>query len=280
MEVATSLAGQTVPMITQIVFGLGIAVCFLLPVILLILVKRKSGISIMTFFCGILVFFLFSTLLESMCHGVFLGESSPFGTLFTDNPILYALYVGLAAGIFEETGRYVAFRFFLKNDTNKKSSLIYGLGHGGIEMIMIGGVGFLSVMSMSLLVNQQGVAQILAQIPADSIPAYEESLTQLFGTSGFLYFMTILERVMALTIQLSLSVLVFYAVRKKQIKVFLGAIGLHALSNAAAGLYQAGLVTNVYLMEGIMLIITAGIVYIAYQFYKKYEVPADTKQTE
>ena len=53
---------------------------------------------------------------------------------------LYALYGGLAAGLFEETGRLLAFRFILKPHTARITALSYGIGHGGIEAFWVMGL--------------------------------------------------------------------------------------------------------------------------------------------
>ena len=49
------------------------------------------------------------------------------------------LYGGLMAGVFEETGRYVSFKWFLKKETRIQDGLSYGIGHGGIEAMLIVG---------------------------------------------------------------------------------------------------------------------------------------------
>jgi uncharacterized membrane protein YhfC len=50
----------------------------------------------------------------------------------------------LTAGVFEETARYIAYRFLLK-EHNMENGLIYGVGHGGIESIMLVGVNVVTI---------------------------------------------------------------------------------------------------------------------------------------
>ena len=50
----------------------------------------------------------------------------------TGNIWFYALYGGIAAGVFEETGRFTAMKFWMKKSLSKESSFMYGVGHGGI----------------------------------------------------------------------------------------------------------------------------------------------------
>lgn len=43
----------------------------------------------------------------------------------------------LAAGIFEETARLIGFHLLKKSYPTFATSLAYGLGHGGIEMLIM-----------------------------------------------------------------------------------------------------------------------------------------------
>lgn len=84
-----------------------------LPIGLLIFAKIKYKASIATFFIGAGTFILFAMLLEQCLHtGVIalLGGADKL----TANIWLYALYGGTAAAVFEETGRWIAIKFFLK----------------------------------------------------------------------------------------------------------------------------------------------------------------------
>ena len=57
------------------------------------------------------------------------------------------------AALFEETGRYIAFRIFLKNHTERETAVSYGLGHGGIECIIVLGLGHLQNYTYCQLIN-------------------------------------------------------------------------------------------------------------------------------
>ena len=61
------------------------------------------------------------------------------------NPVLLALVAGLFPGLFEETGRLVAFNTVLKKRKNRETSISYGIGHGGFEVILILGITYIPV---------------------------------------------------------------------------------------------------------------------------------------
>ena len=83
-----------------------------LPIGVMIVLHKKGG-KWSTFFIGVAIFIIFAMILESILHSLIF--MSPLGKTLQANLWLYALYGGLTAGLFEETGRFLAFRYFLKN---------------------------------------------------------------------------------------------------------------------------------------------------------------------
>ena len=82
---------------------------------------------------------LFAFILESGAHRIVL--SLPAGSVIKGSIWLYALYGGFMAGLFEETGRYLAFSFALKKYRAKNvNALMYGAGHGGFEAVVVVGL--------------------------------------------------------------------------------------------------------------------------------------------
>ena len=59
-----------------------------------------------------MTFFLAVIVLEGLAHSLVL--TGPYGQKIWETPWLYALYGGLAAGIFEETGRLAAMKLLKK----------------------------------------------------------------------------------------------------------------------------------------------------------------------
>lgn len=52
-------------------------------------------------------------------------------------PLLYGFLLTLSAGLFEEGGRFIFRDKFLKGNNSKKDAIIFGLGHGLIEVIFV-----------------------------------------------------------------------------------------------------------------------------------------------
>ena len=92
---------------SMVCMAVSMAICFLLPLGLALFFRRQGG-RWRDFFLGAAVFFLFALVLEQGGHSLVLN--GPLGQTITGNLLLYALYGGLMAGLFEEVGRLVAFR--------------------------------------------------------------------------------------------------------------------------------------------------------------------------
>ena len=117
--------------IAIIIFNMALGLLF--PIVLMLVVKRKYQLGVKPFFLGCLTMFLFALVLEQIVHAVVLG--SPIGSAIQNNFWAMALYGGLMAGLFEETGRFVTMRFLLKKEqSNDHNAIMYGIGHGGIRM--------------------------------------------------------------------------------------------------------------------------------------------------
>ena len=197
-------------------------VTFALPLGLMLWYQRKGG-RWSSFFAGAGTFILFALLLEQLFHALVLF--SPLGGTIQNTLWLYALYGGLAAGLFEETGRFVAFRFFLKKQKEPITALAYGAGHGGVEAVLI--VGLTMVNNIVLLaVANSGTAL------EPSMAAAAEALA---ATAAGMFLWSAFERVVAIILHIALSVLVFAAVREaKKHGFFVAAVLIHAGVDALA----------------------------------------------
>ena len=104
---------MSVPALSIVFMAVAMAFAFVAPVLLLLYYKKK-GADLLPFFVGAAVFVIFALILESLVHNIVL-KGLPVGEKIMGNTLLYALYGGLAAGVFEETGRFLAFKTVLKN---------------------------------------------------------------------------------------------------------------------------------------------------------------------
>ncbi len=259
---------ESVPVLSITGMAAALFVSFALPIALFIYSKKKLQARTAPFFIGCGVFVVMVILLESLAHNLILGST---GTAITGSPLLYALYGGLMAALFEETGRYVAMRFFVK-PLDFDNAFMYGVGHGGIEAMILIGLSMISNIVSSAMINSGAMAASLAAMDADTAAKTVVSLSALWQTPSAYFFLGGLERVIAITLHISLSLLVFRAVRYGEKKHLLLAYFLHFLVDAATVLINAYL--PLWTVELVSAALTAGTVYLAKRACKNESAPA------
>lgn len=204
-----------------------------LPIALCIIVWRKTRARISSFFIGAATFVIFALILEQLLHTVVLSVS---GTVIKENIWLYALYGGLAAGVFEETGRYLAMKLCMKKNLDRQNAIMYGVGHGGIEAVLLMGMTYVSNLVVAMMINSGQIAAILSMSGVNDA-TYELAMTQLMTlstTRPLMFYLGGLERVCAIIFHISASYLVYLAVKEKKLPWYLLAVLLHFLMDALA----------------------------------------------
>jgi len=244
-----------------------------LPVVLFILWRRKYGLKAVPMLIGIAAFVMFAMVLEQIVHMIVLQPQAD-GTiaLVTENPALYVMYAALAAGVFEETARFLSFKLIRKRYDGIGTSLAYGIGHGGVEAVLLAGFAMISSLIMSLTINSGNAAVlgddpvILAQIDA------------LIDTESWLFLISGLERTIAITVHISLSIFVWCAVTVNgKIWMYPAAVLMHALVNIAPAMFQAGAIESIMLVEGIIFVLAVFIAFGAYRVCKMIESDTENR---
>jgi len=254
---------STVPALSIAAMAVTLVISFGLPIYLCVRYKRR-GAHLRNFFLGCAVFVLFVLVLEQLLHTVVLNR---FEIFFTENVFAYALYGGFAAGLFEETGRYLAMRFLMKKTLNKRESLMYGAGHGGIEAMLLVGLTYISNISAAFTINSGAAAALPEELLAQ--------LSPLMVTPSWIFLMGGLERVSAIILHISLSYLVYRAVKDRKPGFYFLALFLHFAVDALTVLLTSfGL--NMLVFELLLLAVMALLALRVRRMYAaETEPPAD-----
>ncbi len=188
----------------------GILVCYVVPIGgLIVCMRRKKGAG-KAFGIGMLAFVISQLVIRIPVLQLVLPQFAWF-TVLQMRPWDYGIFLGLSAGIFEETARWVGVRFFLKGKRELEHGLSFGLGHGGIEAMILVGLNFIA--GLWMVIAGQG-----ALFPADAKEVF------MAGT----------ERLYAIAFHVGASLLVMYGVRRgKAFRYLLGAVVLHTVMDAA-----------------------------------------------
>lgn len=232
---------------------LGAVLAIAAPVCLTaIWIKRKRE-PFSTVFIGAVTFLLFAIILEKPIQNVLIFPTvmglpdQAISRFLNANPVLLALAAGLFPGLFEETGRLVAYKTVLRKRRNKETSISHGIGHGGFEVMFLLGITYIQYIAYAVMINngtfQSLVAQIVAQAPeqAANVSSVVNLLTA-FSASDLA--MSFMERIFAVMFHVGASILVFYACQDRaKLWLYPLAILLHTALDFIAALSLFGVIT-------------------------------------
>ena len=235
-----------------IALGLGVLLAVIIPIAIALIWKFWKHEKFTTILVGAATFVLFALILEKTIQNALvfpttMGLPDHAASQFINaRPILWALVLGLFPGVFEETGRFVAFKTVLRNRRNRETSISYGIGHGGFEVILVLGINYIVYIVYAVMINTGTFQGIINQV-AEQAPFQEEAIRALADQLAVFSFADIgagiFERVFAFLFHVGASILVFYAARDKgRFWLYPLAILLHTALDSLAGLNMAKVV--------------------------------------
>jgi uncharacterized membrane protein YhfC len=223
--------------------GLGCAALISLsaPFIVFWICRKRMTLPGRNIVLGAATFVLFALVLEGSMHWYVLKLNPVTAAWMKVHGWGFAIYGASAAAIFEETGRWLAMRVFVRNVGEPGSAVSYGLGHGGAESIIVGFLGQVQAIALSVLANAGLLDRLLAgRLPHDTLVKIQNALAHadfpLVLMGGF-------ERVWALLIQIACSLLVWRAVARKDFRWFAAALAAHFSIDSVAAAAQRGYVS-------------------------------------
>ncbi len=154
---------------------------------------------------GVLTFTVFQILLRIPLLQFVLPNMDWFLVMTAVMPMFTAAFYGVTASLFEELGRYLVMKLALKKRTSFFDGLSFGIGHGGIEAVLLVGVN----------------ALILLFYPPTTV-------------SSLSMFAAGMERIFAMTCHIAWSVMVMKSVREKKLRWLFIPLVLHAVLDTGA----------------------------------------------
>jgi uncharacterized membrane protein YhfC len=214
-----------------------------LPILLWIYFTRKFALSWKLILAGALTF-----IASQVLHiPLVLGMNSLLQTL----PLLVnAIILGLLAGVFEETARYILFKFILRDSKSWKEGILVGLGHGGIEAVLL---GILAAVGFATMIGYRSIdLSTVPGIPADQLELARQQVEAYWSVPSYMALMGFVERVFAICLHVSLSVMVLYAIVYGKPVWFWLALLWHAFVDAVA--VYVGQQVGILAVEGIVAV--------------------------
>ena len=227
-------------------FTLSVLLMILVPVFLAGLFHRRFQAPWILFMVGTLTF-IGSQIVHIPLNNLLVKWQLLPKTGVTDSSISLlqtALILGLTAGLCEETARLIGY-WFLKKYRSLEDGIMLGLGHGGVEAMLFGGV--LTAATLSSLVPLIGTNLSALNLNPDQLSALTVQLSSISGSPWISAGAPLLERLLAMTLHVTFSVMVLQTFRKHNITYYLAAIVYHMLIDMGA-VYAAAKLTNTYLI--------------------------------
>jgi len=228
-----------------------------LPIFLFIFLHKKYDAKILPLIIGAVAFIIFALILERIVHSIVYKNFS-----LREKPLLFIFYAPFMAGIFEETARFISFKILKKKFTGISTGLSYGIGHGGIESVLLAGFSMMAGLVFSILINTGNIEIITDKLQGETLDQLNIQLSTISTTPSYMFLLSGVERIFAISIQISLSVIVFYSVFcNNKLWLFPLAIILHAIIDFSPAAFQVGIIKNILLVY-ILLCISATIMVI------------------
>lgn len=259
---------------------LGLVIWLAVPVVLAVVWKIKKKERFTTILVGAATFLLFALIIEKPIQNAIIMPDHAVSRFINDRPLLWAFVVGLFPGVFEETGRFVAFKTVLKKRKNRETAISHGIGHGGFEVMLLLGLTYFEYIIYAMMINTGTFGTVVKQVQAQA-PDQVQTLYALadmlasFSFSGLAW--AVVERVFTVFFHTGASILVFYACKdKKKLWLYPLAILIHTLLDFGAGLSAVNLFNPpTWVMEAIVgvfgLVTFFGAYFLLYRKDKKVE---------
>jgi uncharacterized membrane protein YhfC len=205
-------------------YVIAIALEFLYPIGLAVVIGRRLGVSWRYFGYGALIFFLFQIITRLPLIQIIQASIAP--QLRASPALLYGwiAVAAVTAGLFEEVGRYVGYRWLMRREEKTwNKAIMYGLGHGGLESIMIAGLVALTLVNLLLLPT------VFGSLTAEQRALAVQQMAAITAQPTWAPLLGAWERLWSVPVQVALSVVVLQVFRRGGMRWLWLAIGAHAL---------------------------------------------------
>lgn len=245
---------QTVSAASILCMCVSLLICIGVPIGLAIWgkVKYKKAFSFLPLLGGVLAFVVFQVVIRIKILLPWL-QSTGWPSL---NPMMYAVFLSITAGLFEEPARFLVFAL-MKKKRGFPDGFSYGIGHGGIEAILIVGLTYLNYIIYAFMINSGTWGATIAALPAALQQQYELVGQSLVSSPAWSSLVGGAERFLTMFIQIGLSLVVLkgFQTNRKWLYLLIATL-LHALIDFPAALAGLQLIhVNGLILEGYVLVV-------------------------
>ena len=232
--------------------------------------KHKEQTKISWLIAGAAGFVISARMLEVGVHYFCIVADNPVSRFINGNTAAFVLYGITMAGIFEECGRLIILKYILKKDRTRENAVIYGIGHGGIEILTVFLPAMILYLAIAVMFSQGDTETALKtlNITEETAAAALPSVQAAAAFDYAMMAMNVMERLLAMLIHIGLTVIVYYGVVNAKKLCLPAAILLHMLADTFPALYQRGILP-LWAVEIWIAFWTLMIMLIAAKLYKR-----------
>jgi len=235
-------------------------VCFGFPVVLIIALRKKQRGYFGPVVVGMISFFLFQIVIRIPIMQTILPN---LGWYQNSSLMFKIFFAAITAALFETFGRWFTMKLLMKDRHSYFTGILHGVGHGGIEAIMLIGINYIIYSVFSIQVNEVGATEFLASFTSQGVEV-ADSMKQLVNVlveeKSWMFLVSGYERLMTMIIHIGLSLLMMQGfVNKKVPLIALITFVIHfALDYGSVALHQNGV--NLFLVEGYITLFAVALV--------------------
>ena len=232
--------------------------------------KHREQTKISWLIAGAAGFVISARMLEVGVHYFCIVADNPVSRFINGNAAAFVIYGITMAGIFEECGRLIILKYILKKDRTRENAVIYGIGHGGIEILTVLLPAMILYLAIAVMFSQGDTEAALKtlNITEETATAALPSVQAAAAFDYAMMAMNVMERLLAMLIHIGLTIIVYYGVVNAKKLCLPSAILLHMLADTFPALYQRGILP-LWAVEIWIAFWTLMIMLIAAKLYKR-----------
>lgn len=236
-----------------------------IPIILSVLILKKSKKASVALLAGVLSFLVMQVAIRIPLLQI-LGQQSWYTEI---SKIWLILFTAVTAALFETAGRILSIKYLIKKEFSFTQGLAHGVGHGGVEAILLVGLNFFIYGIMAIMFNSGALQAVMGSgdATANSLASLQNTL---LTTPSGNYLWGTLERISTITFQIGLSVLAMYAFKFKKPKFLAYVFLAHAFLDFTS-VYMLDITGSIFLTETFIFLCAVVMIYVILKIKKVYQ---------
>lgn len=248
--------------------------CILLPLLFLWYYKRKTGVKTGSFFIGAAFCLLFAFIVPSLLN-ILILSGLRLGHFFSaaNHPVYSAIYGACSIGLTSTIGSYVGLKYAMKKRSGKENAMVFGVGMGGFESIFNGSTIYITNLIAALLVNSVGSAEYFKKLglTGTELEKNQKLFAELAATPASDFLMDATYMILSLIMYTAITLLIYYAISKKETWLLPVSIVLHILGYVPMYLRNIELFENSAVLFVSASVYTLAIALFAYPMYHRID---------